>query len=705
MKTLRLKAVLAASILAASLAGCGSKNSSLRRSNRPDFMTSTAESASENTTAAAKTTDAPDAGSEAASETASETTEPQTKHISPVETLSAPGAAQYNAGTVIERKDGSNTLKIPLSEFIEAGDEVTSFVFTIYSADGGDIGSFKGGCGISVDEDCSAATTEGWYQSGDFSAPTQGSYGEIRWDVPSEIRSSINADGEVMFGYWWGNSTSIRVESAVCEYNRKRDIPVDGTVTYDVGKSVEFSADDNKIKVPAADFLPENAVPEAVVYNVSSSGGFRKFTGAFGYSSSAGSYQSGDTAVYTDSSSVSLTWFVPDDAKALAAKDGEFVLGYWWSEQPSATLDSITVKYSQGDGSAAVPAKKADNSSEKPKASNGFRTASQIAEDIKVGWNLGNTLECYDYKSWTNDAETAWGNPETTKEMIDKVREAGFNAIRIPVTWGEHLESGNTIEGSWMNRVKEVVDYAYSEDMTVILNMHHDDYVWFTPSEDEYAADSAKLKEIWKQICKEFGDYGDRLIFEGMNEPRTVGSSAEWSGGTPAERRVINKYAQDFVDTVRASGGKNAERTLIVTSYAASAETAAINDVAVPKDDNIIVSIHYYAPWNFSEGKRVTFGDQDKRELDAKFTELRQKFVAAGIPVLICEFGSVAAADDATRAEYYDYYISAAKANGIKCFVWDNGTTSGSKDSYGLLNRKTLEWNTAILNGIMNGAE
>ncbi len=693
MKIIKLLAVLSASMIASASVGCRSKSSSSRKSNRPDYSTSTAASESGKKT---KTTDN--------GKTEAETAEPTTQHISPVETLSASCSSQYNAGKVIERTDGSNTLKIPLSEFIEEGDEVSSFIFTIYSADGGDIGTFKGGCGISVNEDCAAATTKGWYQSKDFSAATQGSYGEIRWDVPAEIRSSISAGGEVMFGYWWGNSTSIRIESAVCEYTRTRDIPVDGTVSYDVGKSVEFSADDNKIRVPAAEFLPENAVPEAVIYNVSSSGGFRKFTGAFGYSSSAGSYQSGDTAVYTDSSSLSLTWFVPDEAKALVSKDGEIVLGYWWSEQPSVKLDSITVKYSQGDGSAAVPAPKKTDSGDKPKASSGFRKASQIVDDIKVGWNLGNTLECYDYKSWSSNAETAWGNPATTKDMIKAVKDAGFNAIRIPVTWGEHMESGNTIDSAWMSRVKEVVDYAYSEDLTVILNMHHDDYVWFTPSDAEYDSDRAKLIDIWKQICSVFGDYGDRLIFEGMNEPRTVGSSAEWSGGTTAERKVVNKYAQDFVDTVRASGGNNAERTLIVTSYAASAETSAINDVVVPKDDNIILSIHYYAPWNFAEGKRVTFGDQDRRELDAKFTELRQKFVAAGTPVMICEFGCVAAADDATRADYYNYYISSAKANGIKCFVWDNGVSSG-KDSYGIFNRTALSWNTVILDGIMKGAE
>ena len=189
-----------------------------------------------------------------------------------------------------------------------------------------------------------------------------------------------------------------------------------------------------------------------------------------------------------------------------------------------------------------------------------------------------------------------------------------------------------------------------------------------------------------------------------MNDPRTVGSAAEWSGGTAEEREVVNKYEQDFINTVRSSGGNNAKRSLIITSYAASAEDAAINDIAIPNDKNIIISVHYYAPWNFSDGKTTSFTDADKTELSNKFKQLKSKFVDKGIPVIIGEFGCVNKADDSVREEYFSYYISAAKSCGIKCFVWDNGSLTGDS-AFGILTRSTLSWNSKIIDGIMNGAE
>ena len=629
-----------------------------------------------------------------------EKTEPMTQHISPVETLSAQCSTQQNINTSISRNEGSNTVKLPLSDFIEDGDIIKSFTFVIYSSDGMDIGEFKGGCGISVASDCPSATDEGWYQSENFTAPTQGTYGEITWNVPSGVAEYIASGGEVLFGYWWGNASGIRIENVICTYTRTRDIPVDGTVTQNVGKSVNYSGTDNVIKVKTADFMPENSVVQAVTFNISSGGGLGKFTGAFGYESSSGEYQSADTAVFTGDSSLSLTWLVPQAAKSCMAPDGEITLGYWWSSQPSITLDSITVKYSEGGASQTAPAQN-ENISEED--SYGFMTSEQIVENINVGWNLGNSLESYNTGKTGLSSETGWGNIKTTKEIIDGIKNAGFNAIRIPVTWGEHMD-GNTIQTEWLDRVQEVVDYAYDDGMYVIINVHHDDYLWFKPQESEYDACKEKLCAIWEQISERFGNYGDRLLFEGMNEPRTVGSNNEWTGGTPEERAVVNKYAQDFVDTVRKSGGKNSERTLIVTTYGASAENDALNDFVMPKGKNIILNLHYYAPWKFADGSSTVFGESEKNELSAKFAQIKTKFIDNGISVIIDEFGCIAAADDAVRAEYFEYYISNAKMNGIKCFVWDNGVSVG-KSSFGIVKRGSLQWNETILEGIMKGSQ
>lgn len=708
----RITAFFTAMIMCLSFAGCKDKEET---SSSASSSSSASESSAESTEGGMSSTEA-----ETEAPTDEPTEEPTTVHISPVETVSATLGAQLTVNETIQRTDGENVCSLSLSEFIEEGDKIDSFTFIIYSGDGSNIGTFKGGCGISVTSDCTSATDEGWYQSADFSASTQGTYGEIKWDVPAEIRDYISAGGEVMFGYWWGNATSVRLDSVVCSYTRTRQLPVDGNVRHEVGKSVGYDDDTNTVSVPVADFLPEGCTPESIVFEVSTAGSFGKFTGAFGAESSAGYYQTGDVAVFTDSSSLSLNWILSDEAKEYISQDGNIMLGYWWSEQPTCTLNAINVKYSIGEGVKADTEDNSDNNEtaepeKKPAAeessaadntessTGSFRSASEIVSAMNVGWCLGNTLDCYDYKDYAKDGETAWGNPKTTAAMIKSVKDAGFNAIRIPVTWGEHM-NGDTIDSAWMSRVKEVVDYAYSEGMFVILNMHHDDYSWFNPTDSEYAADSARLKEIWRQISETFKDYGDRLLFEGMNEPRTIGSANEWNGGTSAERAVINKYEQDFVDTVRASGGNNAERTLIVTSYAASAVDSAINDVKIPSGGNIIVSVHYYAPWKFSDGQTTEFTESGKKELDATFAKLKSKFIDNGTPVIIGEFGCVAAASDSVRSDYYNYYVSAAKKYGIACFVWDNNVESG-ESSFGIFNRDKLSWNNTILNGIISGAK
>ena len=693
MNMRKLLAFLSASALAFSAAGCGGKSGKSSRVKGTSAVTE-----------AEKTTGSSEDGTQTIT-TEEVTTQPVAKHESPAETVSASVGSQYSIDSVLQRTEGSNTLKVPLADLIEEGDKVRSFTFIIYSGDGSDIGQFKGGCGISVASDCPAAKDKGWYQSADFSAPTEGSYGEITWDVPGEIRDYISDSGEVLFGYWWGNPTEIKVDSVVCTFDRSREVPVDGTASVNVGKSIGHTEPDNTLRIPLSGIIPEKAVPQTVVFNISAPGSLGKFTGAFGIDSPEGYFQSVDTAVFTDSSSLSLTWFVPEKAKYYAASGGELVFGHWWSKQQSVTLDSVTVKYTNGEGTEYTTSGNVTQPVTMPVSTEeyGFRSAKDITDDIKVGWNLGNTLESYDYKSWTTDAETAWGNPRTTKEMFAKVKEAGFNAVRIPVTWSEHM-NGDTIEDKWMDRVQEVVDYAYDQDLYVILNMHHDDYIWFRPQEADQGKCSARLIAIWKQICQRFGDYGDRLLFEGMNEPRTVGSSKEWNGGTPEERMIINKYARDFVSTVRASGGKNAERTLVVTTYGASAESAAMNDMIVPDGGNIILSIHYYAPWNFADGKTTEFTKSDEDELNRKFGEMKQKFVDKGIPVIIGEFGCVKAAETSVRARYLEYYVSAAKAAGIKCFLWDNGAFTG-ESSFGIFRRKQLKWEDELVKAIIRGAE
>ena len=163
----------------------------------------------------------------------------------------------------------------------------------------------------------------------------------------------------------------------------------------------------------------------------------------------------------------------------------------------------------------------------------------ELVKEMKIGWNLGNTLDATGGGVSVN-SETSWGNPRTTQEMIDTVIDQGFNVIRIPVSWGGHMGGAPyyNVMPTWMDRVQEVVDYAYSRGVYVIINIHHED--WHFPSEENKAAAAEQLAALWTAIATRFRDYDGHLIFEGMNEPRKTGTNVEWNGGDQEGRDVVN---------------------------------------------------------------------------------------------------------------------------------------------------------------------
>lgn len=635
-----------------------------------------------------------------------ETEEPTTEpHVSPVESVNFSMGNEKSDINEILDYDKNKTYKAKLSELAEEGDKIDSFVFVFYAEDGvSNISSYKGACGISVDKSCPSATDEGWYQSDDFEISVNSAYLEVKWDVPSDIKDYINISdkGFIEVGYWWGGVQKLRLSSIICNYTRTAEIPVDGTKTIEPDIKLDYGSESSKTAcIPLSDMMSKGDVPQYFEFNVEASGELQKYSGAFGISvddscpakTDKGWYQSGNIAVLTNSDSATLYWLVPDEIKEYIS-DGDVMLGYWWSNQQEIRLKSVTVKYSN-DGSVPANAginteqdKNTDNKTNK-NSSEGM-SAAEIVKDMKIGWNLGNTLDCYNVTWEVSDFETAWGNPRTTKAMIDAVKKEGFNAVRIPVSWNEHM-NGNKIDGDWLNRVNEVVDYVIDNDMYAIINVHHDDYTWLNPSKADEAAVKAKLVSIWEQLSDRFKDYDQHLLFEGMNEPRIIGGQDEWTGGTAEEREVINHLFQAFVDTVRKSGGNNSSRALIITSHAASIEADAVNDIVVPDDDRIIVSIHYYSPWDFAggeNGKSDWGSDSEKKELDKGFDFLKSKFIDKGVPVIIGEFGATNKNNDSVRASYMEYYVKSAKSRGITCFIWDNGT----KDEFGLLDRNSLTW-------------
>jgi len=348
-------------------------------------------------------------------------------------------------------------------------------------------------------------------------------------------------------------------------------------------------------------------------------------------------------------------------------------------------------------------------------------TAAELVAGIKIGWNLGNTLDAA-HLDWLGanptvaQMETGWGNPVTTRANIDAIKNAGFNGIRIPVSWTKAAGGAPnyTIRSDWMARVTAVVDYAVANDMYILLNTHHDEDV-FKFTNANKSASIAAFRKIWEQIADNFKDYNEKLIFEGLNEPRTKGSSAEWNGGTQEEWTAINEHYQAFVDVVRASGGYNDKRVLMVNPYAASGTEAAINGLVIPTDtvpNKIIVSYHAYEPYNFAlnegSGAVSTWNSTslaDTNPITERVDRAYTKFVSKGIPVIIGEFGATNTANgteknnEQTRASWAEFYVSYAKSKGIPCFWWDGGT-----DGFKLFNRADNTFHfPAILTGLMNG--
>lgn len=342
----------------------------------------------------------------------------------------------------------------------------------------------------------------------------------------------------------------------------------------------------------------------------------------------------------------------------------------------------------------------------------GFRSAQELVSEMTVGWNLGNTMDAL-------EGETSWGNPETSYELLKAVRDAGFNTLRIPVTWGPFMDANYKVAEERMQRVKQIVDWAGELGFITIVNIHHEDS-WLRPQKEGLEEVKKQFAALWKQIAENFKDYGDFLIFEAMNEPRLVGTPEEWSGGTEEGREVINELNQIFVKTVRSSGGFNRYRTLLVTPYGANAKAGA-EGLVVPEGENIGVSIHSYDPYNFTFAsgdmfELFTWDGSQIKPLERMFDNIHRLFIEKGIPVVLTEFGSTVKEielDDGTRipntkevAKYASNVVQIAKKRGIKCIWWDNGRLGVGDDFFALIDRESLEWaKPEVVKALVDAAE
>ncbi|MCD7729893.1 MAG: glycoside hydrolase family 5 protein [Oscillospiraceae bacterium] len=337
--------------------------------------------------------------------------------------------------------------------------------------------------------------------------------------------------------------------------------------------------------------------------------------------------------------------------------------------------------------------------------------ALSFVADMKIGWNLGNTFDATDDSgSVTNDLdlESAWVGVKTTKELIDNIKAAGFNTVRIPVSWHNHVDESFTVNEPFMDRVQEVVDYVINNDMYCIINIHHDnEKEYFYPNSENLESSKIYVEAVWKQICERFADYDEKLIFEGLNEPRLKDTGLEWSVNANNDTSLdsveaINQLMQTFVDTVRASGGNNSERYLMIPGYAASVDGVLLDQYKLPDDsaDNkLIVSVHAYTPYDFAlqDLTGTTEWSIDNsgstQPINSFMDSLYNKFTSQGIPVVIGEFGARNKKENLqARTDFAAYYVAYARARGMTCIWWDNNTFYGSGECFGLFDRSSVTW-------------
>ena len=342
-------------------------------------------------------------------------------------------------------------------------------------------------------------------------------------------------------------------------------------------------------------------------------------------------------------------------------------------------------------------------------------TSVEMAANMAIGWNLGNTLDAYGKSGLA--AETCWGMPTTTEDMITTVHAAGFKTIRIPVSWHDHVSGTDyTIDAEWMARVKTIVDWAYNQDMCVIINIHHDNFKaaelaegrGFALSKDTDVQEQSKvyISKVWTQVATTFADYDNKLVFEILNEPRDVDGiefGNEWNYSGKDACDIITSYEQAGLDAIRAVPG-NKNRFVMVPGYAASGtNTAMLDNYTLPADsanDKLLVSTHAYAPYRFamSTSEDSIFGDDDKETLDYHFNYLKNKYTANGIGVVMGEASASDKDNLSERVKWATYYYTKAKDAGIPVILWDNMVTVStggdieSGECHGYFNRNTKTW-------------
>lgn len=319
-------------------------------------------------------------------------------------------------------------------------------------------------------------------------------------------------------------------------------------------------------------------------------------------------------------------------------------------------------------------------------------------EEMQPGWNLGNSFDA------VGSDETAWGNPPVTQALINKIASEGYKSIRIPITFDQRLEDGPNylIDSAFLQRVTNTVDWALAADLKVMINIHHDSWIWLEQGMPQnHDATLNRFEAIWTQLADHFKDYPSDLMFESINEPRFANVSTQQS------QRYLDELNIAFYHIVRNSGGNNETRALVLPTLDTGAEQEKLNGlyqtIQTLDDPYIIATIHYYGFWPFSVNIAgyTKFEQDTKNDIIQTFDRVHQTFVNNGTPVIIGEFGllgfdtSTEVIQQGEKLKYFEYMIHYAQEKGLTHMLWDNGQHLG---------RNSLQWSDNQLFDMMQAS-
>lgn len=309
--------------------------------------------------------------------------------------------------------------------------------------------------------------------------------------------------------------------------------------------------------------------------------------------------------------------------------------------------------------------------------------SAELAREMSPGINLGNTLEAI-------PAVTSWGNPAPDRKIMDAYHAAGFRSVRIPVAWSQYVDADDRIRPAWMAQVRQVVDDARAAGLIAMINIHWDGGWMNHPQYAKQAAINARLARLWTQIAEAFKDCDEGVLFAGTNE---VMEENVWTSPTAEQAAVQNGFNQVFVDTVRATGGNNARRHLVVQAFNTNIDHA-LKWAVLPRDtvdSRLMMEVHYYDPYDFTLDEKskvwqwgsiakdpaATRPGFDEPWVEAKFRGMRDRFVDRGVPVIVGEYGAYPKRAFPGMTPYVNHWIrqvtTAMRRHGLVPMWWDTG--------------------------------